>query len=1009
MAHEVYQSGLSRGGNHTPTSSRRNALYMSNGDLLIVVGDTNDSDCPSGWGTGTDDQKIFVYHSSDRVTFTRVATIVPDDPLRMPMIVNADLFDDDSLGVVWINDDKEVKYCKVNNVGGGDWTAGSQEEIAPAHSGSPGYNDCDITIGNNVPSVALFYGDSTGGGGANYCGLRVHTRRTSDSTWVLSQQTILLTDVALQGGTQDISLQSLDGGSGTARPIALSVSYCRQNHDYGVTIYAGTLNESTGAMSGWSDRRTLDIGDIPNNISWPGRPRKTYIFRSGTNEFAFGLMTWYTDPRFIAAIYGWDGTDFTTKIQPSTFKPGFGRLYGENNLSMTFGSDVFNFITAAQTGGRSVGQEDPVNYVATIDRDLDTISWSGFFHWNNNGDPVTVSYILGGTGRNTDQTTHDSIYYHEYNDNKFTLVHRHAFQNVAPHAVSPKDSSTMTTSTPPVSLDADIDMRSPEALMKGVWHIDTSSGFPDPMKFQQTDDKFAKVEGTDVDGVYHKFTDTWPSSMELEQGVTWYIRGASLDQFGNLSPWEVNSAGFIISHPPAAANLQPTNGQAVSYGTNGSVFLSWEFTDPYDKDLQTAFQIQIAVNETGSVLEDTGKLTSGQTNYLSDPIGSGHKNELLKWRVKLWDKDDIEGAYSKWVTFVEVDPATIGIISPDGVTDVITPRPYIIFEGDASPLADITFYRVSIEQSGQLVYDSDWVPYSASGSYSINYRLATSVLHNDNNYTAVAQVRDAHQVESEDRVQFHTAWTPPATPADQSVNVALYNTPDKGYIAVTWSDDDRDAAFLCWVIYRQVDVLVSPGFGDDLPVYEVGEEEEVFRDFTIQDDYEYDDYFAPTGSRISYRVSQIITEYGDEVESDDEGSIIVFPESDGYWLIDPDPPAPGDTAFKLSIVTADEYTDEYEEAEYDIIGRGRHYEQGSHWGITGSMTLQLRDDSGTTARSKKQRLENLKSRVTLFYLRTPFGDIYFVYVGNLQVSRLAGVGQSEYATVTIPYSQVSRS
>jgi hypothetical protein len=40
-------------------------------------------------------------------------------------------------------------------------------------------------------------------------------------------------------------------------------------------------------------------------------------------------------------------------------------------------------------------------------------------------------------------------------------------------------------------------------------------------------------------------------------------------------------------------------------------------------------------------------------------------------------------------------------------------------------------------------------------------------------------------------------------------------------------------------------------------------------------------------------------------------------------------------------------------------------------------------------------------------MRNPFGDVYRIRVGNLSISRLAGVGVDEFVDVTIPYSEVA--
>ena len=62
-------------------------------------------------------------------------------------------------------------------------------------------------------------------------------------------------------------------------------------------------------------------------------------------------------------------------------------------------------------------------------------------------------------------------------------------------------------------------------------------------------------------------------------------------------------------------------------------------------------------------------------------------------------------------------------------------------------------------------------------------------------------------------------------------------------------------------------------------------------------------------------------------------------------------------SMRLSIVTGDSYTDEYEESVLVIYDRGRYVDRGSYLGIIGQLDAQLRDTNGTSARMKKQKLE----------------------------------------------------
>jgi hypothetical protein len=77
---------------------------------------------------------------------------------------------------------------------------------------------------------------------------------------------------------------------------------------------------------------------------------------------------------------------------------------------------------------------------------------------------------------------------------------------------------------------------------------------------------------------------------------------------------------------------------------------------------------------------------------------------------------------------------------------------------------------------------------------------------------------------------------------------------------------------------------------------------------------------------------------------------------------------------------------------------------------------QWRGDSGIsqsettgyyTARQMKKRLEAYKLQREYGYLRTPFGDIYTVSLGDMSLSRIAGVSTNEFSDVELPYTEVS--
>ena len=109
---------------------------------------------------------------------------------------------------------------------------------------------------------------------------------------------------------------------------------------------------------------------------------------------------------------------------------------------------------------------------------------------------------------------------------------------------------------------------------------------------------------------------------------------------------------------------------------------------------------------------------------------------------------------------------------------------------------------------------------------------------------------------------------------------------------------------------------------------------------------------------------------------------------------------------RIPHVKADSYTDDYDQEELIIVGRGRKVNTGTRHGYAGTLDCEFRDTADSTAREKKAKLELIKQLQTTCYLRTPFGDLYQIAVGNISISRVAGVGANEFVDVQIPYMEI---
>jgi hypothetical protein len=231
-----------------------------------------------------------------------------------------------------------------------------------------------------------------------------------------------------------------------------------------------------------------------------------------------------------------------------------------------------------------------------------------------------------------------------------------------------------------------------------------------------------------------------------------------------------------------------------------------------------------------------------------------------------------------------------------------------------------------------------------------------------------------------------------------------------GYVRVKWNNISPDPAFYSFRVYRrQTDDNLGSNPGNWNMIWETT---------TLLSSYEFHDYTALSGQWCQYAIVQVANRFGTQVESTrgDAISAPVFPQSSNYWLLNSDIDAgnPNGTAEQYNIrlfqVTDDSFTNEYDTATLNLLGRGRHVDVGTYLGKNGTLTFKIYDQAypvPLSATAQRLMLENAASQNFEMYLRTPFGEIYKVSLGNIQFGRIAGVGSNEYMTATVPYMEVA--
>lgn len=218
-----------------------------------------------------------------------------------------------------------------------------------------------------------------------------------------------------------------------------------------------------------------------------------------------------------------------------------------------------------------------------------------------------------------------------------------------------------------------------------------------------------------------------------------------------------------------------------------------------------------------------------------------------------------------------------------------------------------------------------------------------------------------------------------------AVSVTTYDT--LGYVRITWDDSDESLGHEAWRVYRRDNtvggawVLVEQ-VDDALPNYTV------------------DDYLAPTGRDVGYAVVEVTTGNVEGAYTEIE----VVPLGTNYWLLDTESPA---LSMRLEHATDDSFTDEYEQETLKLIGRGRKKDVGTRWGFAGSLEAQIKPKNGKTSLQQFTELRSIREANHETYLRTPFGDVFKIGLGDIDFDRVPGTGLDMHLDVSIEYEELA--
>lgn len=477
----------------------------------------------------------------------------------------------------------------------------------------------------------------------------------------------------------------------------------------------------------------------------------------------------------------------------------------------------------------------------------------------------------------------------------------------------------------------------------------------------------------------------------LKSGV-WYARAkVTNNTTGYVTPWS-SKVTFTQAHTPTATAVGPTAGAISQYGPTTP--FTWKIIDaaaPYD--WQTAYRLIIENNSTGDVVYDSAKTAlvtnpNNTTVSVSVALPTSIKAVALRWKVMVWDRADQASAWTGYGLFTLADPPVISVVTPAPQLPVDNGAP--TFSWDVSIPSGGTQAKATVSVFDASTNEVIWEGVVTGQAQSITPQIV--ILRNANDYYFTIEVVDSTGLVGTVTSQFTTSYEAP----DSFAYLVVAEQADSaGYVEISWEDANPDDLFAAWKVYRRT----------------ADTQWELIATITNQNDRFHHDYMLAAGKSYSYSVTQVATRSGSLLESP-VGYYMVGEQEvqetryyttnlSYYWIVNPDSP---NLSLRLVNVSADSNILEFERATYNIIGRGRHVDYGDELGYAGTITCEVR----TAERPSKFKaaMEALRRAQETYYLRTPFGQLFPIALGDISWSPLAGVGTSEMGDMSIPYEEV---
>lgn len=741
-------------------------------------------------------------------------------------------------------------------------------------------------------------------------------------------------------------------------------------------IYGAEVNISTGAEVSF---KTIETNGLSQQST---AYVKGQIFATASDQWTFGAVTGSGgSARGHAGRISWTGYTIPASmitLEPNVYNNSVDAVYNKSRDVSCLGDKIYihvSYVLSSTYWG--------MTKCARIS--------GNSFSWGNTKESAFLSGnvirdMIAGASRNFSQK---KVAYslQSWNDG-VTTCSRYLIINLPPGTgptpTKPADGATVNSNFPTVG--ATVTLPPQSTLYKLSAKMATNVGMSANVKTFDFPDSMFRTSGQ-----YSEYVT--PSGSALNQ-QTWYVQLAYVDEYGVMGAYgAIND--FTVAHPPSVSGLNPAAGLIQTRLTTPGNLFKWDFFDTSPDNTQTAYQIIIEENATGAAVADTGKVTS-TVSEAQIVIPSGNIGDILRWKVRVWDNDDVASAYSGYSLCQFNNPPAVTIVT----TSFTSPSPLIDWTVTNGTAGGQVAYRVIVVDGADssTAYDSGVIT-SATTEHQIPNTVHPII--RTHTYGVAVLVYDAVGLQGGDiDTGIVATWTPPAQPSF-SVDSSQYAA--TGAVVVTWTNAAQHANFVWYRVYRRVP-------GEDWVL--VAHRTDVTATMTAVDIY------ASAQEQNDYIVTQARELGGVDIESDFTTIASTTPVTDGYHVTAPenqgleytDMIASGYLNFRIEHVKTDSFSDEREEAIINLVGKGRHRDVGTDFGVMGTITASLQGlGQVLSPRQERMLLEKLRAESVMCIFKNPFGDVWELVLGQLQFDRLAGVGTQEFNEVTIPYMEVSKS